>query len=105
MVFKALTREEIREIVTLELDKIRERLDEHQIELMATDAARDFLAQEGYSAEFGARHLRRVMQRLVEEPLSEKLLAGEVQDGDTVVADLEEGKIKLQALETAEAQD
>ncbi len=102
MVFKALTREEIRQIVTLELDKIRERLEEHQIELMATDAARDFLAEEGYSTEFGARHLRRVMQRLVEEPLSEKLLAGEVQDGDTVLADLEEGEITLQALETAE---
>ncbi|MCK4451372.1 MAG: AAA family ATPase, partial [Anaerolineae bacterium] len=102
IVFKALTREEIGQIVTLELDKIRERLDEHQIELKATDEAQDFMAQEGYSTEFGARHLRRVIQRLVEDPLSEKLLAGEFEPGDTVVVDLEEDEIKLRALEMAE---
>jgi len=102
MVFKALTREEIKQIVTLELDKIRERLDEHQIELKATDEAQDFLAQEGYSTEFGARHLRRVIQRLVEDPLSERLLSGEFQPGDVVVADVEDGEIVLQAQEQVE---
>ena len=102
IVFKALTKEEIKQIVTLELDKIRERLDEHEVELKATDEAKDFMAQEGYSTEFGARHLRRVIQRLVEDPLSEKLLAGEFQPGATVVADLEEDEIKLRALEMAE---
>jgi len=103
MVFKALTREDIKQIVTLELDKIRERLDEHQIELKATGAAQGFLAQEGYSTEFGARHLRRVIQRLVEDPLSEKLLAGEFQPGDVVVADVEDGEIVLRAQEQIEA--
>ncbi len=102
IVFKALTREEIEQIVTLELDKIRERLDEHQIELKASDEAQDFLAQEGYSTEFGARHLRRVIQRLVEDPLSEKLLAGEFQTGDVVVADVEDGEIVLRAQEQVE---
>jgi len=94
--------EELIEIVTLELDKIRGRLDEHQIELKATDEAQDFMTQEGYSTEFGARHLRRVIQRLVEDPLSEKLLAGEFEPGDTVVVDLEEDEITLRALEMAE---
>ena len=103
IVFKALTREEIEQIVTLELDKIRERLDEYQIELKATDEAQDFLAQEGYSTEFGARHLRRVIQRLVEDPLSEKLLSGEFQPGDVVVADVEDGEIALRAQEQIEA--
>ena len=103
IVFRALTREEIKQIVTLELDKIRERLDEYQIELKATDEAQDFLAQEGYSTEFGARHLRRVIQRLVEDPLSEKLLSGEFQQGDVVVADVEEGEIILRAQEQVEA--
>ncbi len=103
IVFKALTREEIKQIVTLELDKIRERLDEHQIELKATDEAQDFMAEEGYSTEFGARHLRRVIQRLVEDPLSEKLLAGEFEPGDTVVVDLEEDEITLRAQEQVEA--
>ncbi len=102
IVFKALTREEIKQIVTLELDKIRERLGEHQIELQATDEAQDFMAEEGYSTEFGARHLRRVIQRLVEDPLSEKLLAGEFQPGDVVVADVEDGEIVLRAQEQVE---
>ena len=103
IVFKALTKEEIKQIVTLELDKISERLDEHQIELTATDEAKDFLAQEGYSTEFGARHLRRVIQRLVEDPLSERMLSGEFQPGVVVVADMEDGEIVLQAQERAEA--
>ncbi len=102
IVFKALTKDEIRQIVTLELNKIRERLEEHQIEIEATDEAKDFMAQEGYSTEFGARHLRRVIQRLVEDPLSEKLLAGEFQPGEMVVADVEDGKIVLRAQEQAE---
>ena len=102
IVFKALTKDEIRQIVTLELDKIRERLDEHQIELKATDEAQDFMAQEGYSTEVGARHLRRAIQRLVEDPLSERLLSGEFQPGDVVVADLEDGEIVLQAQEQVE---
>ena len=103
IVFKALTREEIGQIVTLELDKIRERLDEHQIELKATDEAQDFMAQEGYSTEFGARHLRRVIQRLVEDPLSEKLLSGEFQSGDVVVVNVEDGEIVLRDQEQVEA--
>jgi ATP-dependent Clp protease ATP-binding subunit ClpC len=103
IVFKALSKEEIKQIVTLELDKIRERLDEHQIELKATDEAQDFMAQEGYSTEFGARHLRRTIQRLVEDPLSEKLLSGEFQTGDVVVADVEDDEIVLRAQEQVEA--
>jgi ATP-dependent Clp protease ATP-binding subunit ClpC len=103
VVFKALTRDEIKQIVTLELDKLRERLDEHQIELRATDEAQDFMAQEGYSTEFGARHLRRTIQRLVEDPLSEKLLSGEFQPGDVVVADVEDDEIVLRAQEQVEA--
>ena len=102
IVFKALTKEEIREIVTLELNKIRERLDEHQIELTATDEAKELLAKEGYSTEFGARHLRRTIQRLVEDPLSEGLLSGEFQSGDVVVIDVEDDKIVLRAQERAE---
>jgi ATP-dependent Clp protease ATP-binding subunit ClpC len=102
MVFKALTKEEIKQIVALELDKIRERLDEHQIELKATDGAQDFMAKEGYSTEFGARHLRRTIQHLVEDPLSEKLLAGEFQTGDVVVADVEDDEITLRAQEQVE---
>ena len=103
MVFKSLNKEEIKQIVELELNKLRKRLDEYQIKLEATDEARTFLAEKGYDPKFGARPLRRVIQRLVEDPLSEGLLMGEFKPGDTVLADLEEGKIVLRALERAEA--
>ena len=103
MVFKSLNKEEIKQIVDLELDKLRKRLDEHQLKLEATDEAKTFLAEKGYDPKFGARPLRRVIQRLVEDPLSEGLLMGEFKPGDTVLADLEEDKIVLRALERAEA--
>jgi len=103
MVFKSLSKEEIKQIVELELNKLRERLDEYQLKLEATDEARTFLAEKGYDPKFGARPLRRVIQRLVEDPLSEGLLMGDFKPGDTVLADLEEDKIVLRALERAEA--
>ena len=103
MVFKSLNKEEIKQIVDLELDKLRKRLDEHQLKLEATDEAKTFLAEKGYDPKFGARPLRRVIQRLVEDPLSEGLLIGEFKPGDTVLADLEEDRIVLRALERAEA--
>ena len=103
MVFKSLSKEEIKQIVDLELDKLRKRLDEYQLKLEATDEAKTFLAEKGYDPKFGARPLRRVIQRLVEDPLSEGLLIGEFKPGDTVLADLEEDKIVLRALERAEA--
>jgi len=103
MVFKALTKEDIKQIVDLELNKVRERLREQQIELEVSEAAKEHLAQEGYDTHFGARPLKRVIQRLVEDPLSEGLLADEFQEGDTVLADLEDGEVKLHAVEkTAE---
>ena len=101
MVFKALTKEEIKQIVDLELNKVRERLEEQQIELEVSEAAKEHLAQEGYDTNFGARPLKRVIQRLVEDPLSEGLLAGEFQEGDTVLADLEDSEVKLHVVEKA----
>jgi len=88
IVFRALNREHIRQIVTLELDKVSARLAEHQITLRTTLAALDQLAQEGYDPDMGARPLRRVIQNKVEDPLSDRLLAGEFSDGDTIVVDV-----------------
>jgi ATP-dependent Clp protease ATP-binding subunit ClpC len=101
MVFKALTKEEIEQIVDLELNKVRKRLEDQQIELEVSKAAKEHLAQEGYDTNFGARPLKRVIQRLVEDPLSEGLLTGEFQEGDTVLADLEDGEVKLRVAEKA----
>jgi ATP-dependent Clp protease ATP-binding subunit ClpC len=90
MVFRSLSKSEIKEIVRLELDKIQLQLDEHDVALRFTDKACDFMAKEGYSLEFGARQLRRVIQQHVKDPLSEGILAGEFQPETTVLVDLNE---------------
>lgn len=106
MVFRALTREEIKQIVGLELKRVQQQLGEQEITLQATEPAREKLADEGYNPEFGARPLRRVIQAQVEDPLSEMLLAGEFQPGDAVTIDVdEEGEIELQVSESAAGTD
>jgi len=89
IVFRALTREHIRTIVSLELDKVSERLKESEIKLSATEAALDKLAVEGYDAEMGARPLRRVIQYKVEDRLSDAVLAKEFVNGDEILVDVD----------------
>jgi len=95
IVFHALTREEIADIVNLELNKVRQRLAELTITLEATEAAKALLADEGYSEEYGARPVRRVIQNRVEDALSDGILAGAFCEGDTIVVDAEDGEIIL----------
>ncbi|UCC87500.1 MAG: ATP-dependent Clp protease ATP-binding subunit [Anaerolineales bacterium] len=102
MVFHALNREEIKQIVDLELDKVRERLVEQQVILEVAEEAKGYLADEGYDPHFGARPLRRVIQSKVEDALSEGILAGEFQLGDSVLVDYQDGKINLQVTARAE---
>jgi ATP-dependent Clp protease ATP-binding subunit ClpC len=87
IIFRALNKADIEKIVSLELDKVSERLKEHNLTLTATPAALAAFADEGYDNEFGARPLRRVIQQRVEDPLSDKLLSGEFTDGDAVLVD------------------
>jgi len=93
IVFRALSRDEIKQIVGLELNKVQARLNEHHIKLEATEAARNYLADEGYDPEFGARPLRRVIQSRIEDALSDGVLSGRFKAGDTVVIDLIEGNL------------
>ncbi len=102
IVFHALDREQIAQIVELELNKVRGRLEEYDMELKATEAAKTLLAEEGYSEEYGARPLRRVIQHKIEDALSDAILAGTFADGDTVLVDVEEGKIALRQAGEAE---
>lgn len=88
IVFRALNKEDIQKIVSLELNKVAERLKEHNIILTATSEALTKLGEEGYDAEMGARPLRRVIQYKVEDQLSDSLLSGAFQDGDHIVVDL-----------------
>ncbi|UCE97446.1 MAG: ATP-dependent Clp protease ATP-binding subunit [Dehalococcoidia bacterium] len=89
VVFHSLTKEQIRQIVDLMLVSVTKQLEEKGIKLEVTGKAKDMLGTKGYDEVFGARPLRRVIQDLVEDKLSEDLLRGKFQSGDTVVVDLE----------------
>ncbi|MDD5466476.1 MAG: ATP-dependent Clp protease ATP-binding subunit [Anaerolineales bacterium] len=95
IVFRSLSKEDIRQIVDLEIAKVAGRLEEHEIVLSATPAAVELLTELGFDPEMGARPLRRVIQNKVEDTLSDALLAGDFEDGDTILVDVEEGEIKL----------
>ncbi|UCC90603.1 MAG: ATP-dependent Clp protease ATP-binding subunit [Dehalococcoidia bacterium] len=96
VVFHSLTREHIRKIVDLMLATVIQQLAEKRVKLEVTEAAKDFLGEKGYDEVFGARPLRRVIRDMVEDKLSEALLSGKFQPGDTVVVDLEDGEILVQ---------
>ena len=85
--FEALTREQLADIVELQLARLRERLAERRIELEVTDEAKELLAEEGWDPAYGARPLKRAIQRLVENPLARALLEGRFAEGDTVRVD------------------
>jgi len=95
VVFHPLTREHIRKIVDLMLATVTQQLAEKEVKLEVTDAAKDFLGEKGYDEVFGARPLRRVIQDMIEDKLSDSLLRGEFQPGDTAVVDLEGEEITV----------
>jgi len=95
VVFHELTKNDIAQIVDLQLDLLNERLVEHGISVEPTDAGRELLVDKGYDPQFGARPLRRAIQRLVEDPLAEKVLEHVFSDGDVVLVDAQEDEIVL----------
>ncbi len=95
VVFRGLNKDDITEIVDLEIAKVNDRLLERGLSLRLTEAARDFLADEGFDPDYGARPLRRVIQNLVEDKLSDELLAGRFQTGDVVLIDVVDEQLKL----------
>jgi ATP-dependent Clp protease ATP-binding subunit ClpC len=102
MVFHALTREQIEEIVDLEVHKVETRLGEHGLALRLTEPARAYLAEKGYDPSLGARPLRRVIQMEIEDALSEALLAGRFAEGDRVLVDLRDGELSFEPDEARE---
>jgi ATP-dependent Clp protease ATP-binding subunit ClpB len=87
IVFESLTREDIRQIVDIQVGQLSERLTARKLMLRLTDAARDRLVEEGYDPAFGARPLKRLIQRELQDPLAMELLAGRIDEGDEVVVD------------------
>jgi ATP-dependent Clp protease ATP-binding subunit ClpC len=97
VIFRSLNKEDIQKIVRLELDKVAGRLTEHALHLTATPEALAELADLGYDAEFGARPLKRIIQQKVEDPLSDKLLSGEFQNGNSILVTLDpDGEVILE---------
>lgn len=90
--FHALLSEDVRSILFLEMKQIKKRLDEKQIGLRVYQRAYEYLAQQGYQPEFGARELRRVVDRLVTTPISDLIVSGELRGGDVVDVVMDEGE-------------
>ena len=88
--FSSLSKEQMQQIVDLQMEEIQERLCDHDLSVELTPAAREWLANEGYDPAFGARPLRRALQKHVESPLSISLLSGEFKSGDKVIVDVDE---------------
>ena len=97
VVFHSLTEEQIRRIVDLMLVSVTRQLAEKEIKLEVTEKAKDLLGTKGYDEVFGARPLRRVIQDMIEDKLSEDLLRGKFQSGDTVIVDLEGEEIVIRS--------
>jgi ATP-dependent Clp protease ATP-binding subunit ClpB len=101
--FRPLSKDQIADIVELQLARLRDRLAERRIELELTDAAKDTLADAGWDPAYGARPLKRAIQRLVENPLALRLLEGDFADGDTIRVDTEDGEIRFEKVGAAVA--
>lgn len=99
IVFRPLSKDDLMQVVEVILRELRERLAERGMSLSLTEEARRFLVEEGYDPEFGARPLRRILRRYVEEPLSEAILRGEIKEGEHVEAYLEDGEVKFRPTE------
>jgi ATP-dependent Clp protease ATP-binding subunit ClpB len=100
--FRQLTREQLAEIVELQLARLRERLADRGISIELTDEAKEALAEAGWDPTFGARPLKRAIQRLLENPLALRLLEGEFGDGDMVRVDAHDGELVFERAEVAE---
>ncbi|MBK9747454.1 MAG: ATP-dependent Clp protease ATP-binding subunit [Chloroflexi bacterium] len=99
VVFRALSRAEIKQIVDLELAKVKERLVEHAITLDITEEGREWLAEKGYDPEFGARPLRRLIQNAVEDELSDGILGGKFKVASMIRVTAKDGELVLEAAE------
>jgi ATP-dependent Clp protease ATP-binding subunit ClpB len=97
VVFEPLGRREIAQIVDFQLGQLRERLAGRRLELELTPAAREHLANKGFDPAYGARPLKRVIQREVQDALATRLLAGEIHDGDRITLDARDGMLVFEA--------
>ena len=93
VVFHSLDRDHIRQIVDLMMHDVEKQLEEKQISIEVSDELRDYVGEKGYDESYGARPLRRVIQDLIEDKLSDDILSGKIAEGDTISVSLEDGEI------------
>jgi ATP-dependent Clp protease ATP-binding subunit ClpC len=100
IVFNSLSREHIHQIIDLSLGKLFGRIHALGYKVQLTESAKDFLAEKGYDAQYGARPLNRAIQKYLEDPIAEELIKGEIQAGDIILADfvLEEEELRVKIL-------
>ena len=101
VIFHRLELTQIKQIVGIQLGYLQRRLSARKLELSTTDRLREYLAREGFDPVYGARPLKRAIQRLLQDPLAQRLLEGEFREGDRVVADIEGGELVLSREEGA----
>jgi len=97
--FRALTLDDIGNIVNIQIAQIQKRLQARQMDLELTDRAKGFIAQAGFDPSYGARPLKRALQKLVEDALASKILEGEFAEGDRILVDVENGKVAFAKVE------
>ncbi|MFW6097824.1 MAG: ATP-dependent Clp protease ATP-binding subunit [Chloroflexota bacterium] len=102
IIFERLDQEDVLNIVDLQMKEVSARLGEHGLQIQLTQRAREWLSEQGFDEDFGARPLKRALQRYVESPLSVRLLKGEFNDGDHILIDEKDGNLTFERLEPAE---
>jgi len=105
IVFAHLSKEEIREIVELMLKDLFKRLEERELAIEVTDEVKDFLAKDGYSEAYGARPLRRLIQKKIEDTLAEEILTNKYSAGDVIILKMEDGKIAFDKSKVAKKKE
>ena len=95
IVFRSLTKPDLVKILDLEISKVMERLKSKKLQLSLDEKAKDFLVEKGYDPTFGARPMRRAVERFLEDPLAEEILKGNLHEGEPVQVTMDEGKLRF----------
>ena len=102
ILFRSFTKPDLIQILTLEVDKVIERLRHKNIQLSLDDMAKDFLVEKGYDPQYGARPMRRAVERFLEDPLAEEILRGSLQPGEPILVTSDKEKLVFNQKAAAE---
>ena len=100
IVFHTLGRPELLQIIDLEISKVAARIRQKEITIVLDEKAKDFLIEKGYDPQYGARPMRRAVERFLEDPMAEEILRGTIKPGDTAQVSAENGKLTFHAPDT-----